>query len=83
MNGIRGALRHPNFDDRVNELSAEFPRAREVVDGAIWELERDPSLGQWIPELDVWQLRLFRPPFLLMYSFSPRFVFFLTLLVAD
>jgi hypothetical protein len=85
----RKSTRHPNFDRLVEKLEAQVPRAREAIEGAIWEIERQPrSFGIRIPDLDVWQSRLLLPPnnveILLMYCVDAKNrVQFLTILAGS
>jgi hypothetical protein len=83
----RGALRHPKFSELVEAISSRHPRAASTIDGAVWEIQRDPrAAGIHIKEIDVWQARLVMPSppdLLLMYSVTPRFVAMLTIIAAD
>ncbi len=80
----RGTVRHEKFSAELEKLVRKFPEVRQVIDGAIWEIERDPrGLGILVPELDVWQARLTDPPILLFYCFNRRFVTMLTLISTD
>jgi hypothetical protein len=83
---IRGALRHPQFDKAVEKLSAKFPGIKEVIDGAIWSLCREPEDGKFIQRLGVWQARLIppeAPPILLFYAVNKRFLTMLTAVLAS
>lgn len=80
----RSAIRHPKFAAQIIELERRYPRLREIVDGAIWEISKDPEgCGVYIPEIDVWQARLDPPPILLFYSIQRRFVYMLTVCPSD
>jgi hypothetical protein len=80
----RGTIRHPKFDVCVEQIAAEIPVARAVINGAVWAIERDPKgNGVHIAELDVWQARLILPDgggeLLLIYCVNRRFVHMLTI----
>ena len=81
----RGTLRHPKFEDCVSRLSKVIPNAREIIDGAVWEIEHDPTrFGTFIRDIGVWEVRLERPPLLIFYSLSSRrFVHMLTMISSD
>jgi hypothetical protein len=80
----RGTLQHPQFRECVDELSKFVPNSQRIIDGAIWEIERDPTgCGIHIKELDVWQARITFPKLseiLLIYCHNRRFVTLLTIL---
>ncbi len=82
-----GILRHPRYDDRLSEIVAEFPRAREVVAGAEIYLSRNPEDGVVHPSYDVRMARLAAtascPPLLIFYSVNRRYITLLTIMVGD
>lgn len=76
----RSAVRHPKFSATIDKLELRHDRIREVIDGAIWEISKDPEgLGRRIEELDMWQVRLEYPQLLLTYSINRRFIFMLVI----
>ncbi|MEX2139769.1 MAG: hypothetical protein WD894_10945 [Pirellulales bacterium] len=80
----RGVLRHPQFEIRVAELEVDYPRAREVIEGAIWSIARFPDQdGIRLSKYDVWQAHLLGgdllPPVHIYYTFNRRFVSLLTI----
>ena len=80
----RSAVRHRKFTERVNALALVVPRAVEIVDGAVWEICRQPAeSGVYIEKIDVWQARLVHPPVLLLYGFNRRYVYMLTIISAE
>jgi hypothetical protein len=80
----RSAVRVPQFDEKFDKLVEQVPQARAIIDGAIWEIERDPKgCGTYIPEWDVWEARLVNPPVLLLYCINPRFIPMLTIVPVD
>jgi hypothetical protein len=80
---IRSTVRHSRFSELVESLTEQNPRANEVIDAALWEIERWPDRGVFIPEVDAWQARLIVPPdVLLVYSFNRRFVHMMTIIMA-
>jgi len=74
----RGTLRHPKLCELVKAISIRRPEVARIIDGAIWEIQRNPMrVGVHIKELDVWQARLLMPSppdLLLIYDTAPRFV---------
>jgi hypothetical protein len=80
----RSAVRHEKFSAEVVKLARKHERVDEVIDGAVWEIERNPErCGVYIREIDCWQARLDIPPeVLLMYCFNRRIVHMLTILPA-
>jgi hypothetical protein len=87
MLSSRGVLRHPKFDALVDAIAARQPRAAESINGAIWEIERNPTgCGFHVEDMDVWQARLVMhppPDLLLYYTIAPRFVMMLTITTTD
>ncbi len=87
MLASRGTLRHPKFSALVEAISAQQPETARIIDGAVWELERNPrGLGVYIEQIGVWQARLIvpsSPDLLILYSVAPRFVTMLTIITAD
>jgi hypothetical protein len=80
----RGAVRHPKFSEAVERLSKKVQNAHQIIDGAIWEIQRDPTaIGVHIREIDVWQARLVIPPILLLYCFNRRYVTMLAIIPGD
>jgi hypothetical protein len=83
----RGTLRHPKFSELIEAISVQRPEIAQIIEGAIWEIERNPKgLGVHIEQIDVWQARLSvpsSPDLLLYYSVAPRFVTMLTIKTAD
>jgi hypothetical protein len=80
----RSTVRHHNFTTIVDQLSLRYPRLPEIIDGAVWEIERNPeSSGVYIGDIDCWQARLEPPPLLLMYTIRRRIIFMLTILPSD
>ncbi len=83
----RGTLRHPKFSECAAALVSRMPTAQQIIDAAVWEIERNPTgIGVHIGELDIWQARLIMPlppELLLMYCFNVRFVTMLTIIAAD
>ncbi len=81
--------RHPKFDYLLNKLAAQFPPALAAINGAIWEIERQPHLGHLLDEIDTREARLLLPPsysieVLLLYCVNARGdSHFLTLLPGD
>jgi hypothetical protein len=83
----RGTLRHPKFSELVETISARCPRVARIIEGAIWEIERNPKgLGVYIEQVGVWQARLVvpsSPDLLIFYTVAPRFVTMLTIVTSD
>ena len=83
----RGTLRHPKFSELVEAIAARHPKTASIIEGAVWEIQRDPKgLGVYIEEIGVWQARLLVPSssdLLLFYAVAPRFVTMLTIITAD
>ncbi len=83
----RGTVRHPKFSECVRVLSLREPIVERIIDGAIWEIQRDPrGIGVYIKEIDVCQARLVLPSppdLLLMYCMNSRYVTMLTIIPAD
>ncbi len=80
-----GTLRHPKFMQALDTLAAQNPRARAVIDGAVWEIERNPQIGVLVPEIDLWVAKIVLPEppphqLLLIYACSRRLVRMLALL---
>lgn len=42
---IRSTVRHARFDELVDDLVESHSHARQVIDGALWEIERWPERG--------------------------------------
>jgi len=84
----RGIVRHPKFEQALEQISAVFPRAVEVIEGAEWSLARNAEHdGVKIAEIGVWQARLagsiLLPPALLYYTFTPRILQMLLIVLAN
>ena len=79
----RSAVRHRQFTQCVEVVSRRIPLAERIIDGAIWEIQRDPrGCGIYIEEIDVWQAHLIlpSPPHLyLFYCINRRYVTMLTI----
>jgi hypothetical protein len=86
MFNSQGVLCHPKFSELVEAISARQPRIARIIEGAIWEIERNPRvIGVYIKSMDVWQARLVvpsSPDLLLLYTIAPR-VKMLTIITAD
>jgi hypothetical protein len=71
----------------VQAIRRRNPAAAKIIDGAVWEIQRDPmGIGIHIKEIDVWQARLIMPSppeLLLMYGVTRRLVTMLTIIAAD
>jgi hypothetical protein len=81
---IRNAVRTPEFDAQTEALAAAVDRAKEIIDGAVWEIAKRPTeLGVFIDSLGVWQARLTNPPVLLLYCINRRFVHMLAMIPSD
>lgn len=81
----RGAVRHPQFEQKLARLQEKFPRAEEVIAGAEWSISHRPDQdGIRLADYDVWQARLdggaALPPVLLLYTFNSRYVYMLTII---
>jgi hypothetical protein len=80
----RGTRRHEKFSQCVKAISIREPVAERVIDGAIWEIERNPrGYGVHIEEYDVWQAKVILPSqeeLLLMYSIDRGIVKMLTII---
>jgi hypothetical protein len=84
LRSAKETLRHPKFVEATNRLALSYPNAHKIIDGAVWEIERNPKgIGIYIPELDVYQARLVIPPVLLLYCINRRFVTLLTIIATD
>jgi hypothetical protein len=83
----RGTLRQPKFSEWVEAISVQQPKTARIIEGAVWEIQRNPkACGVYIEEIGVWQARLAvpsSPDLLLFYSVAPRFVTMLTIVTAD
>ncbi len=83
----RGTLRHPKFSELVEVVSAREPEIAPIIEGAIWEIQRDPKrLGVYVDEIGVWQAVLLvssSRELLLFYAVTARFVTMLTITAAD
>ncbi len=79
----RKVVKHPNYELAVANLAEEFDRAREIIAGAEWSIQRSPeSDGIRIKDIDVWQAKLLAPSFpsqLIFYVFDDEKVTFLTI----
>ena len=85
MKASRGIIRHEQFAASVSRLAKKIPRIREMVEGAIWSIARDPAReGVKNPVIGVWQATIIAggdsdsPRVLLFYTFNRRLVKFLT-----
>ena len=81
----RNSVRHRQFIEQVDMLAIRFSRVHEVIDGAVWEISKDPETnGVYVAELDVWAAKLDMPPqVILVYSFNRRFVHLMTIVLAS
>ena len=83
----RGIVRHPKFEEHLDQLQAHFPRVREIVHGVEWALAREPELGVRIPDIDVWVARLSAGrellPLRIYYTFTNRIVYMLLIELAE
>jgi hypothetical protein len=83
----RGTVVHAKFSECVEAISAGEPIAKRIIDGAVWEIERNPTgSGVYIEKYDVWQARVILPSgqeLLLMYAVDRGIVKMLTIIVAD
>jgi hypothetical protein len=81
----RSTVRHEKLFESIKGLLASDPTAEAAIEGAIWEIERDPKrLGFYDRELDVWYAKLALPSktdVMLYYSIHDRFVMMLTIKV--
>jgi hypothetical protein len=83
----RGIVRHPNFEASLDRIAVNYPRVREIVEGAEWALARDPSLAVVVPELGVSIARLSGgqdlPPVTLYFTHNRRFILMLSIRFDD
>lgn len=83
----RQAKRHAKYDEARQQVESQFPRAREVLDGAEWSILRapdedgvaDPDLGVRIATVEG-QPGVDFPRHQIFYTFDDKHVHFLTLL---
>jgi hypothetical protein len=85
MTASRGVVRHDKFAPSVSRLAKRIPRIREIVEGAIWSITRDPeNTGVKNPLVGVWQATVIAgddrdaPRVMIYYVFNRRYVKFLT-----
>lgn len=79
----RSTVRSQQFAEKVERLSEQIERAEEIIDGALWEIARNPNCGVYLSELDVWMAPLVEPPIRLYYCRNRRYVHMLTMESTD
>jgi hypothetical protein len=81
----RSTVRHRKLFESIDWLLTSDATAEAAIEGAIWEIERDPKrLGFYNQEMDVWYAKLTLPSrteVVLYYSINQRFVMMLTIKV--
>jgi hypothetical protein len=76
----RSAVRLDQFNQQTDKLARVYARASEIIDGAVWEISKNPEgLGTYDSEIDVWVARLEFPKVLLLYSINRRYICMLTI----
>ena len=79
----RSTVRHPKFSASLETIAANDPTAEAAIEGAIWEIEHDPSRhGVYDERIDAWHAKLILPSrtdVMLYYCISPRFVMMLAI----
>jgi len=62
-------------DEQLEKLASQVARAREMIDGAIWEIEHNPEKsGFYVAAIDTWVATLNTPPVTLYYAIPPKYV---------
>ncbi len=80
----RYIVKHPKYEEAVEKLSKEFPRAEEVFRGAQWALARSPEdHGILIPDIGTYRAHLECPEPMphvhIFYTFDDRRINFLAI----